>query len=182
MLAPVPLMLLLAAKSHTLYFPTTSIDLGIRHIHTPEHLVKSHPLTFPNFNIFPNVSKPVVHKGCSMVAFDFEVGFTPRRYTARMFSSHCCRSQLLIMDSDFQSCAYISLSVVPHGAAGHALSVDIVPYMQVSRLASILAPVWQKLNWLQGFALWGYDAGPIQANLRKYRLCVMHPETVLDHI
>ena len=177
-LAPIQLMLLIASKSSTLDFPNVPLHCGIRHIHTPEHFAKTHSLTFPNFRILPNVSKPVVHQECALVSFDFEVGFVPRRYSARMFSNHCCRSQLLIMDSSFRSCAYVSLGVVPHGVNGHSLSVEITPYMQVSRLAVIGARFWQQLFKWEESALWGCETGPVHDNLRMYRLCVMHPETV----
>ena len=175
---PIQLMLLIASKSSTLHFPNVPLHFGIRNIHTPEHFAKTHPLTFPNFKILSNVSKPIVHQGCTLVSFDFEVGFVPRRFSARMFSNNCCQSQLLIMDSDFRSCAYVSLGVVPHMIKGHSMSVEITPYMQVSRLAVIGARFWQQLFKWEESALWGCETGPVHDNLRKYRLCVMHPETV----
>ena len=176
-LAPAQLMLLIASRSTTLEFPNVPFHFGIRQLHSPEHFAKAHPLTFPNFRILPNVSKPVVHQNCTLVAFDFEVGFVPRRFSARMFSSNCRQSHLLIMDSSFRSCAYVSLRVEPFGATGHSMSVDITPYMQVHRLATIGARFWQQLYQWEDDALWGCEAGFIHENLRKYRLCVMHPET-----
>lgn len=173
-------MLLIASRSSTLVFPDIPVNFGMRHIHLPEQFVKTHPLTFPNLRILPNVSKPVVHQGCALVSFDFEIGFVPRRFSARMFSNHCCRSSLLIMDSNFRSCAYVSLGVVPHGANGHALSVDVTPYMQVSRMAVIGARFWQQLFQWESELLWARESGPIQDNLRKYRLCVIHPETIVN--
>jgi hypothetical protein len=174
---PAQLMLLVASRSSTFVFPKIPLHFGIRHIHSPEHLVAAHPLTFPYFKILPNVSQPVVHQDCALVSFDFEVGFVPRRFSARMFSSDCMRSSLLIMDENFRSCAYVSLAVMPHGAGGHSLSVDITPYMQVSRLAVIGARFWQHMYQWESCAFWGCQSGPISENLRKYRLCVMHPET-----
>ena len=182
MLAPAQLMLLIASKSATFLFPNVPIDFGIRHIHTPEHLSQAHPLTFPNFRILPNASRPVVHQNCALVAFDFEVGFVPRRFTARMFTDNCCKSHILVMDSEFRSCLQVTLGVKPLGLKGHQLDVDITPYMQVSKLARALAPIWRRLHWLEDTVFWAYDAGPMSDALRKYRLCVMHPETVLDRI
>jgi len=175
---PVQLMFLIASRSSTLHFPNVPLHFGIRSIHTPEHFAKTHPLTFPNFKILSNVSQPIVHQGCALVSFDFEVGFVPRRFSARMFSQHCCQSQLLIMDTEFHSCVYVSLGVVPDKMSGHSMSIDITPYIQVSRLAVFASRFWQHVFKWEESAFWGCETGPVHENLRKYRLCVMHPETV----
>jgi hypothetical protein len=71
--------------------------------------------------------------------------------------------------------------VTSHGVNGHSLSVHVTPYVQVSRLAAIGARLWHHVHNLEDVMFWGYDADPIQKNMRKYRLCVMHPEMVEHH-
>ena len=124
---------------------------GIRRIHSPEHIAATHPLTLPNFKIVPgSASRPVVHQGVALVAFDFEVGIMPRRYSARLLSSPG-KSDVFVMDAAASPCFYAKLAVEPLDTAGHALTVDVLAYAQANWAKTMLANAWA--------ACWAWEWG-----------------------
>ena len=143
--APPQLALFIATKSMLFRHEALSPAVGIRSIHSPEHVASTHPFTFPYFKIVPNTTTvPVVHQGAALVAFEFEIGLVPAPFSARMFTSAPQESHLLVMDSMDRPCFFPKLTVESLGTEGHALRVDTLPYMQADWLATVMAPLWKR--------------------------------------
>lgn len=148
LVAPPQLALFIAAKSMLFKHEALSPAVGIRRIHSPEHVASTHPFTFPYFRIVPNTTTvPVVCQGASLVAFDFEIGLVPARFSARMFTGAPQESHILVMDSTDRPCFFTKLTIEPLGTEGHALRVDTLPYMRASWMAHALSPLWRRFLW-----------------------------------
>lgn len=145
-------------------------SVGLRHIHSPEHVASTHPFTLPYFKIVPNSTTfPVIHQGTSLVAFDFEIGLMPARFSARMFTSVPQECHLLVMDMMHRPCFFTKMTVEPLGTEGHALRVDTLPYMRANWLATMLSPLWRRFMWWESETL--HDKrGDANLNFLVYRV------------
>jgi hypothetical protein len=173
------LMLLIATKTASFSYPTTSLELGISHIHSPEQIAQTHPFTIPYFKVLPFPTKPVVSKGCALVSFDFQVGVVPGYFTARMFTARPLQSCIFVMDQEHRPCFWAKLTVEPLGANGHTLHVDTTSYMHVNCIARLFAPVWRHFLWWEFESLGGRFRAATNPNLRAYRKLVMQSNGVM---
>jgi hypothetical protein len=101
-------------------FPNIPLDLGIRHIHTPETYEISHKLSFPHFELV-DVSEPYTVGNHAVIHFRFRTLLGER--VAHMFTNDRCVSHVLINDIASNQHILTTFSVVRDGMFGHKLRV-----------------------------------------------------------
>jgi hypothetical protein len=103
-------------------FPNIPLDLGIRHIHTPESFAISHRLTMPDFELM-EVSEPWRSGNYAVVSFKFRTLLGEN--TARMFSNERNTSYILISSPNHpENKVLTTLTVKKEGMFGHKLCVS----------------------------------------------------------
>lgn len=157
--------------SRVFLFPHVPLNLGLRHIHTPEALSLGKGLTVPGFAVFDS-SPPAMVEDYVMVAFSFRTFWGPRR--ARMLTDSSCRSILVLEDPDRTPWGVLTLSVGREGAVGCRLSVLGHLFKE--------AGVWERLGvpllmredgWKSGMLSSGVPSVAEDPNLQAYRRLVL---------
>jgi hypothetical protein len=170
MLAP---LCYLTAACTTLMFPNVALDLGIRHIHTPEHFAVAHGLTLPGFELVDS-TPPVRVKDYALVSFRFRTLFSAEVRSARMFTNDRCTSHLLFQDHADRATMLATFSVKGVGMSGHSLHLSGTPLGELAPLERLLGAVTVTRDGVLQAILTGYGVmGDEDENLRLYRRMVL---------
>ena len=103
-------------------FPNTPLDLGIRHIHTPESFAISHRLTMPDFELM-EVSEPWRCGNYAVISFKFRTLLGENN--ARMFTNEKNTSYIIISTpGNPETKVFTTFRVKKEGAFGHRLHVS----------------------------------------------------------
>ena len=168
MLAP---LCYLTAACTTLMFPNVALDLGIRHIHTPEHFAVAHGLTLPGFELV-STAPPVRVNDYALVSFRFRTLFSAEVRSARMFTNDRCSSHLLLLDHTDRASMLATFSVEGVGVAGHALHLTSTPLRELEPLERLFGAGTR--DGVLRAILRGYGVvGDENENLRQYRRMVL---------
>ena len=168
-----PLLCFMAATSNTLFFPEVPLDLGIRHIHTPEHFAVAHGLTLPGFRLVAS-SPPVLVQNYTLIAFRFTTLFG-REHSARMFTNDKCKSHLLFQEGRNDR-AYLlaTLDVTRCGKLGHAINLRGTLLREPSVIEKMLGPFTVTRDGIFQAIMEGYSVRDEDENLRLYRRMVLY--------
>lgn len=155
----------------TFTYPTISYEMGIRHLHMPEHFARSHPLTLPWFRI-RNIEQPHMrYRGVNVIVLNCSVLWC---FAFRMLLLSDDQSSSCVILSDLRDNARVVLEsqVVPYnGYRGHTLSVacvqDLIPKFLLRLYLS--AMLWED-RWL-----WSHETRQLP-ELVQYRRSVMFSE------
>ena len=108
--------------TQTFSFPSIPMDMGIRHIHTPESYAKSHQLTMPSFQLI-RVHEPYMLGTYAVIHFHFQTLFGMR--TACMFTNDRCVSNVLMSeDNDSRPSVLTIFKVAREGMFGHTVRIQ----------------------------------------------------------
>lgn len=170
MLAP---LCYIAAACTTLTFPDVALDLGVRHIHTPEHFAVAHGLTLPGFELV-STTPPVRVNDYALVSFRFRTLFSAEVRSARMFTNDRCTSHLLFLDHADCATMLATFTVTNVGATGHALHLSGTPLREPEPLERLLGAVTVTRGGVLQAMLRGYGVvADEDENLRRYRRMVL---------
>jgi hypothetical protein len=121
----------------TFTFQNTPLELGLRHIHSPENWACTRPVVVPGFELL-DCKEPVCLNGYSMVEFDFHTLLGGAH--GRMLTNRCTQSHLIISPSErvhTPFCA-LQLDVERAGARGHAITLRGQVFGEVSPWGRVL--------------------------------------------
>ena len=163
-------------------FPNVPIDLGIRHIHTPESFALSHKLTMPEFQLL-DVSKPWAHGNYAVITFSFKTLLGTSH--ARMFTNDRCTSYILFSNYEHMPSSKVltTLRVQREGTFGHQLQVEsmcidevrnIIP-MSMHHILGFGTPLFTKSTIADAIRE-GYAVKDENPNLLAYRRMVLFGE------
>ena len=170
MLAP---LCYLTAACTTLMFPNVALDLGIRHIHTPEHFAIAHGLTLPGFELV-STAPPVRVNDYALVSFRFRTLFSAEVRSARMFTNDRCTSHLLLLDHTDRASMLATFSVEGVGVAGHALHLTGTPLRELEPLEQLFGAATVTRDCVLRAILRGCGVvGDEDENIRQYRRMVL---------
>ena len=141
-------------------------EMGIRHIHTPEHLVNSHPLTLPGFQIqkvnkFIAVDRlHIVSLTCSMLLYGC--------FSVHMMSDERATSRLVLSKAS-NVMAVMECHVTQCGK-GHTLHIEGFHSLMPNWLMGLFLRVmmWED-RWL-----WSHETKQVH-DMVLYRRAVMFP-------
>jgi len=164
----------LVQLTHVIDFPTVPYGLGIRNIHTPEHMGASHRLRLQGFHLvstnFPARTGPSSH----VVAFRLKSWFCGEQ-EARMFTDARDRSNVMVFGADERALFLVNLRVEPLGAQGHRLHMSTTLFApELSFFARLLLPLLFDARSLEDALSWGYVIRREDRNLRCYRRRVLN--------
>ena len=157
----------------TLAFPEIPLDLGIRHIHTPEHFAVAHGMALPNFKLLDS-SPPQRVGDYTLIAFRFRTIFGER--SARMFTDNRCSSNLLLQDEDDRAYLLTTLTVTQNGAFGHSIRVDGTVFNDRPLLERLATAATVTREGVHDAILRGYSVHNEDVNLLTYRRMVLFGE------
>jgi hypothetical protein len=164
------LVMMITQISHSFDFPFVSYELGVRHIHTPEHVAASHRLSLPGFHLV-QTHPPARFDDGHIIAFRFKTLFGEQ--DARMFTSARNASSVMVFDTEGRAAFLAQLRVQPLGRHGHRLSIstDVFTPSFFSRLA---LPHLFNAHSIEDALAWGYNIRGEDPNLRVYRRRVLY--------
>ena len=177
-----PLLILLAAPLAaaftvlpvtTLAFPEIPLDLGIRHIHTPEHFAVAHGMALPHFKL-TETSPPQRVGEYALIAFRFRTIFGER--SARMFTDDRCVSHLLFQDADDRAYLLTTLAVTQNGIFGHNIRVHGTVFNERPLLERLATAATVTREGVHDAILRGYSVRNEDENLLAYRRMVLFGE------
>ena len=165
----------MALTTASLSFPDIPLDLGIRHIHTPEHFAVAHGLTLPGFEL-THTSPPTRVNDYALIAFRFRTLFGAD-HAARMFSNDRCTSHVLLQEGNNDR-AYMlaTFNVSRCCAAGHTVSLRGTMLRKPTGLERMLGPVTVTRGGIFHAIMMGYSVREEDENLRRYRRMVLFGE------
>jgi hypothetical protein len=175
------LLLLLTPLAHallvlpptTLRFPDIPLELGVRHIHTPEHFPIAHGLSLPGFAI-TSTHPPQRVSDYTIIAFCFQSVFGER--SARMFTNDRCTSNILFQDSDDRAYLLTTLRVTPNGLFGHDININGNVFVERPLLEQIATSIVITHQSMHDTILHGYSVYEEDSNLLAYRRMVLFGE------
>ena len=177
-----PLLLLTAqtfSRHYTFRYAGVPYDLGLRHIHSPEHVQSTHRLGVPLFKIHSASTPLQLTNGTAFVRFKASaMGSQP--YNVTMFtSSRDTSCMLFTMD---KMCVFTYMKVLPLGTCGHELCVNTTAYFKPGMhpiqmwLQSRLLPLAVLVNDMEDRIHWGHEYVQEHQSLRTYRRMVLFSE------
>ena len=181
-----PILLLLLAAIHVhgftstiqrFSFPNIPLDLGIRHIHTPETFSLSHKLCFPHFELL-EVSDPYTVGSHATVHFRFRSLFGER--TAHMFTNNRCISHVIVYDFAAHRHIMTTFTVKREGTFGHKLLVQsqiLAPKLDYDNIIGF-GPVFLSAEHIADAIREGYHSKHEEEHLLAYRRMVLFGETM----
>ena len=160
-------------QQYTFRIPRVPLELGRRHIHTPEHLAATHRMTLPHLRIL-ETRQPLRVGNYTMITFDFSTLFGNGRAT--MFSCDPGLSHLFLLDSGRSPLFLARLAVGPdpENPHGHVVRAQGEFLRPPTWLERALAPAFFSLHAAENSLIFGYHVPGEDANLRAYRLAVLH--------
>ena len=163
----------ITAACNTLVFPNVALDLGIRHIHTPERFAVTHGLALPGFELV-DTTPPARVSDYALVSFRFRTLMGSGVQSARMFTNDPRVSHLLFMDHADRASMLATFSVERVGASGHALHLSGTPLGEEEPLKSMFGTFTASRGDVVHAMLRGYGAaGDENENLGRYRRMVL---------
>jgi hypothetical protein len=159
-----------ALSSTTLSFPGVPFDLGIRHIHTPEHFSTAHGLVWPDFTVL-STSRPIRSGEYALMTFRFHTLFGER--SARIFTKDKCESHLIFQDEHDRAYLLSTLRVRRDGMSGHKLQISGMLFREPTLLEKLHGMVTVTREGVQDAILIGYGVQDEDVNLRTYRRMVL---------
>ena len=162
-----PAHALLRSFHYSLDFPRVPYHLGLRHIHTPEHIATTHRLGMPFYRV-TNSTKPMQHGDVTCV--EFSAGPCHR---VCMFTQDPSQSYMLFSEEDGTLTANVCLGVKPLDK-GHTLRVDVTVY-ECEWWTSLAVPLAWTLHTVEDRLWWAYSTTQ-DANLIAYRRKVLFRE------
>jgi len=170
-----PVSRALVQVAHSFDFPFVPFELGIRHIHTPEHLVHHHA-TLPGFRLVSTDFPARAGGSSNVIGFRFRTWLGGAEQQARMFTDARDRSSVMVFDADDRALLLANLRVEPLGAQGHRLRVDATVFQEEMGLVPrLLLPLLLNAHALEDTLSWGYTIRREDSNFRCYRRRVLHP-------
>ena len=178
------LLLLLLAPAHaslrsfhySVDFPRVPYHMGLRHIHTPEHVATTHRLGMPFYRV-TNSTKPMQHGDVTCV--EFSAGPCHR---VCMFTQDPSRSYMVFSDAEGELRATVCMWVRPLDK-GHSLGVLVTVY-GCAWWTSLVVPLAWTLHTVEDRLWWSYSTTQ-DANLIAYRRKVLFREkkdTITSHL
>lgn len=170
-----PLLLLLLPSAHcalrsfhySLDFPRVPYTLGLRHIHTPEHVATTHRLGMPFYRV-SNSTRPVTHGNVTCVVFR-----AGPCHQVCMFTDDPSLSYMIFSDDKGVLRASVCMKVEPL-LRGHTLNVDITVH-GCAWWTSLVVPLAWTLHSVEDRLWWSYSTTQ-DANLIAYRRKVLFRE------
>jgi hypothetical protein len=151
-------------------FPGVPFDVGVRHIHSPEHFVAAHGLSPPGFEIV-ETSAPLWIRDHVLMGFRYRTWFGEGE--GRLFTDDWTKSMVWLA-SNGQKCGLTSsLRVWREGTQGYGVAVEASEYGD--------RPLLERWAWKQATetdvvlnaASTGYGTMREDPNLRDYRRLVL---------
>jgi hypothetical protein len=160
--------------THAFEFPFVPFELGMRHIHTPEHIAANHRLTLPGFRLL-EAQPPATGEAYTTIAFQFKTWFGVQE--ARMFTNAPERSNVIVFDTQERAMFIANLRVEPLGPQGHRLllsaSVFTRQRKELDFFSRLMVPLLLDAHSLEDALSWGYVIRREDHNLRSYRRRVL---------
>ena len=153
-------------------FPNIPMDMGIRHIHTPEMFASSHKLCFPQFELL-HVSEPYTTGSHTTIHFRFRSLFGEK--TAHMFTNNKCISHIIVFDFNTKIHVATTFAVTTEGVFGHRLSVQsqiLTPGTQYDNINGF-GPVVLSQEHVADAIREGYHSHDEEEHLLTYRRMVL---------
>jgi hypothetical protein len=155
-------------------FPRVPFEVGVAHIHSPEHISETHRLGAPFFRL-DEVCAPKYGGSRASVTFFCSTLFM-KRICVRMFTDQPNHSNLLFIDAQGRALYRVRLVVVPtQGFSSHQLVIEISLFTGwfPALVVAALMPIFLLINGLEdriAFGGGGYGSDP---RLSEYRRIVM---------
>lgn len=158
---------------HVFDFPYVPFELGMRHIHTPEHLSYTHRLMLPTSFCLTTTHPPSRANSCHIIAFRFKTWFGEQE--ARMFTDSRDRSSLMVFDTHDRASFLAHLRVEPLGARGHRLTLHADFFTpNLSFFARFLIPYFLNSHNFEDALSWGYTVRRENKHFHTYRRRVLY--------
>lgn len=166
-----PSLLARAFTPQLFTFPGVPFDMGVRHIHSPEHFVSAHGLAPPGFEIV-ETSWPRMVKDHVVMGFRYRTWFGEG--TGRLFTDDWTKSMVWLESDNHKCWLTSSLRVWREGTQGYGVSVETSEHGGDR-------PLLERMAWIKGAkaeavltaASTGYGTTQEDPNLRDYRRLVL---------
>lgn len=153
-------------------FPHVPYELGIRHIHTPEHVTHTHRFGTPFFRI-TNTTAP--RRGKMATAVDFECEMLGSRHNVTMVSLERSHAALYFRKGNKSvMCAHFYVRPLDKG---HELKLTATLFQRLPLEARALMAVSVGVNMLEDYVFWAHETPKQDSNLRAYRRMVLTRST-----
>ena len=152
-------------------YKSISYEMGVRHLHTPEHCVHSHPFSMPCFHIKHIKHKPLSWQGLNLVALTCSV-FLWGAFHMYLMSDERSMSYVILSDVFNSPRVLLRCEVTPcENYRGHTLQVECVQDIVPNWVARcLLAVMFWEDRWL-----WSHESHQLP-ELVQYRRAVMFTE------
>ncbi len=156
-------------------FPQVPFEMGITHIHSPEHISATHKLGVPFFKLI-RVLPPKLSESKASITY-FCSTLLMKNMFIRMYTNRPDQSNLLFFTSQGKALCQVCLTVLPtNGFNSHKLTIDISLF--TGRLPNFIIaavmPIFFLINGLEDRFAFGHvnEWHESNMNLSQYRRIV----------
>ena len=156
--------------SHSVRLPYVAYNSAVHHIHSPEHFLRAHGLSYPGF-VLEESHPPVGSRDYQVVALTYRSLLG--RYHARVFTNDPSVSEFLLLDDDGAATVAGQLRVVRHEVRGVTVVCHASRVRPAGLLEALLAPPRVSPERVEAAIVAGCHASEEDAHLRAYRTLVL---------
>ena len=156
-------------------FPQVPFEMGIHHIHSPEHISETHKLGAPFFKLM-KVLPPKLGESKASITY-FCSTLLLKNMFIRMYTNRPDQSNLLFFNSQGKALYQVCLTVLPtNGFSSHRLTIDIslfTGWIPKYIIAAVM-PIFVLINGLEDRLAFGHSHEQHESNinLSEYRRIV----------
>jgi hypothetical protein len=156
-------------------FPRVPFEMGIHHIHSPEHISETHKLGAPFFKLM-KVLPPKLGESKASITY-FCSTLLLKNMFIRMYTNRPDQSNLLFFNSQGKALYQVCLTVLPtNGFSSHRLTIDIslfTGWLPKYIIAAVM-PIFVLINGLEDRLAFGHSHEQHESNinLSEYRRIV----------
>lgn len=151
--------------SHTFHFTHIPLDMGERHLHSPEHMGYSWHVKVVESQA------PKTSNGYAFVAFRLSTPFGEA--DAKMLTRQRRESHLVLQDASGDPVCCLILKAGKMGTAGHTIGVSCQLFKDPTLWQRFLLCVLLQKDVWEAAIRWGYASRKEDDNLRAYRAVVL---------
>jgi hypothetical protein len=153
-------------------FPRVPFEMGVSHIHSPEHISETHKLGAPFFKLM-QVLPPKLSESKASITYFCSTLLVKNMYV-RMYTNRPDQSNLLFFNSQGKALYQVCLTVTPSSCfSSHKLTIDIALFtgwLPKYFIASVM-PLFLFINGLEDRLAFGHShrGQESNSNLSEYR-------------
>lgn len=167
-------MLSYAFSEYKFHMRNIPYQMGLRHLHSPEHISKVHLWSMQFFKL-KNTTEPMVYGRYTLVECDIEMGGESQ--SVLVFTNKPNESQIICRRKDNLPYLHLLLLLSPSesckgGGRGHHLTIQATYLETPLKFCMILSGLLQCIHLIEDSLFWAYDFKE-DPNLAKYRRMVL---------